>query len=234
MKGIWRVLGNCAIAVLAAHLGWKQVDQGGDDTSRQALLGKGIGHLGLGRSQLSLAVEMAFSVARVPAGFASVHGCDPQPSYDFPVLGPTLGDALESLRKVAPDYDWRVEGGVVDLVPAGGFPAPLLTRVAEYDSKDANSLTWAAGLLLQLPEVRAAKSKLGFTEAPNEIQVGLGMARKYGTPPAPSEPPLAVRCRGCAVYEVLNNLIRKRGHGLWVYEEHRCGGLKTLRVSFSD
>ncbi len=112
------------------------------------------------------------------------------------------------------------------------FPPLLRISLREFDSNGANNLSGAADLLLQLPEVREARSRLGFSDAPNEIPVGLSAMPKHGTPRPPRV--LAVRCQDCSIYEVLNGLVRANGHGVWLYGERQCGGIKTLHIWFSD
>lgn len=203
-----------------------------NDSSEREVLQKQVGHLDLKRDLLTYAFEMTLNAADTPGGIAITHGCDDEPSRDLPVLGPTLGDALTGIQKVAPEYAWRVNDGVVNLTPREGFPALLRTPLREFDSHDANNLSMAADLLVGLPEVEEAMTRLGFRESPNQVDVGLSSVPKHGTPPAP--PPLAVHCKGCTTYEALNALVRARGHGIWIYGERHCGGINTFRIAFSD
>ena len=193
---------------------------------------KEIGRLDLKRGLLTYAFEMTLSAAHTPGGIAMVFGCEGEQSRNLPVLGPTLGDALAGIQKAASDYAWNVNDGVVNLTATGGFPPLLRTSLREFDSKDANNLNSAADLLLQAPEVREARSRLGFSEAPNEIQLGLSAMPKHGTAPPPRL--LAVRCQDCSIYEVLNGLVRANDRGIWLYGERQCGGIRTLHISFSD
>lgn len=234
MKGSGKALCGSVLFILTCGPTLTLGGQLSNDSSERELLQKEIGRVDLKQGMLIYAVERTLTAANVPDGVAVVHGCEGEPSRDLPVFGPTLRDALTAIQKVAPDYKWHVTGGVVNVAPRGGFPPLLRTYLREFDSKDASNLTWAASLLIGAPEVGEAKSRLGFIEAPNEIEVGLGMGPKNGTPPAPRERPLAVRCQGCTISEALNAMVRARGHGLWVYDERHCGGISTFHIAFSD
>lgn len=219
---------TCCLTVRVASL-WPDSWSGSD------LLKRDTSRIPAGHDRLSDAVGRALIAARAPGGLAVVYGCEGERSYDLPALGPTLGDALAAIRKAAPDYEWRLNDNVVNLFPKGGFPDLLRTRANEFDSGDANNITWAGSLLMGLPEVREAISKLRFQEVPNQIELGMSSTPKYGTPPPPTEPPLDVRCRTCSVYQVLNALVQAKGRqGLWIYYERRCGGAKTFHITFSD
>jgi hypothetical protein len=111
------------------------------DFSDRELLQKEVGRLDLKRGLLTYAFEMTLSAAHTPGGIAMVFGCEGEQSRNLPVLGPTLADALNVIQKVAPNYEWRVNDGVVNLAPTGGFPPLLGTSLREFDSKDANNLS---------------------------------------------------------------------------------------------
>lgn len=234
MNSQWGRLFIC----LALFLACEAVGGGGGFGSQRSsiseVLERYVGPVAVSRDTLSTAFEATLRAAQVPGGFVSVCECNPEPTYKYPSLGPKLGDALEAIRRVAPDYDFQVKEGIVDLVPAKGIPDLLQTRISEFDSKATNNLTWAASLLMDLPEVRAAKSKLGYAESPNQIEIGMSGIPGYGKPPVPSNPPFAVQCHHCEVYEILNALQSARGHGVWRYQERHCQGLKTWRIEFSD
>ena len=196
-------------------------------------LRKDIGHVDLKSVTLAYALERTLDAAQVSGGIARVQGCEEDKTRDLPVLGPTLRDALTAIQKVPPDYTWRVNDGVVNVFPVDGMPAFLRTSVRQFDSQEANNVTWATSILMGLPEVRGAESKLKFGDAPNEIELGMSMAPKLGGALPPTEPPLAVRCKECTVYGVLNALVHTRGHGLWIYEERHCGGMTVFHIAFS-
>jgi hypothetical protein len=226
---------RCGSVVLIAT--WSLTLTVGSDLSNESsdreLLQSEIGLLDLGRAALTYVLERTLLAADVPGGIAVVHGCEGERPHDFPPLGPTLRDGLVAIEKVAPDYEWRATDGVVNVAPASGFPPLVRTPVQQFHSKDTSTLSAAASLLIAQPDVREAMSRLGFREAPDEIEVGLSAVPKHGTPTAPTERPFAVRCRSCKVYDVLNALVRAKAHGVWVYEERRCGGIKTFRIAFS-
>jgi hypothetical protein len=198
------------------------------------LLQKPISGLEVKSAVLTEAFGEILRAAEVPGGIAFVQGCEEERPRDFPPLGRTLREGLTTLTRVAPGYTWQTEDGVVNMAPNDGFPALLRTSLREFDSKDADNPTGVDSLLIALPEMQQAASVLNFQEAPNEVQLGFSMASKGGTPPPPRGAPLAIHCRACSSYQVLNAVVRATGSGMWIYEERHCSGVKTFRIAFSD
>jgi hypothetical protein len=234
MKVGGRVLSGGVVLIATWSLALTVGSDPSNASSHSELLQREIGRLDPGSGPMTYVLERTLLAADAPGGVAVVHGCEGERPRDFPVLGPTLRDGLVAIQRAAPDYEWHVTDEVVNVTPGDGFPPLLRTPVRGFDSKDANSLIWAANLLVDLPEVRDAMSRLEFRDAPNQIELGLGAAPKPGTPPAPTPRPLAVHCQSCAVYEVLNALVRAKGRGLWIYDERHCGGINTFHIGFSN
>jgi len=228
------VLHAGSVLVVACALTSKADPYLRSDRASVDVLQKTISGPALRSAVLTEAFGRTLSAAQVPGGIAVVEGCQEESARDFPPLGPTLQDALTAIQRVVPSYRWRMEDSVVNMTPTDGFPLLLRTLLHEFSSKDANNLTWAASLLVVMPEIRETMSRLGFRQAPNQVELGFSTVPKSGTSSPPEDPPLGVRCKNCSFYDVLNTLVRVKGGGTWIYQERHCSGINTFRLAFSD
>lgn len=225
------VLSAFSLTVFAsAH---NQLPPGASHT--QNLLDSNIGNIHFDNASAPFIFNYALIQAAVPGGIVDVSGCPngPKPVYSFAFADARLRDVLEAIAKHDPLDRWTVENGVVNLLPVKGTPALLDTRIGKFDSKDAATPNEAASLLAQSPEVEQAEKRLGLKN-PFHIQVGLGVARKYGSPIPKPRSPLALHLRNVTFLDALNALVRAKGSGVWMYREWHCSANNGYSVTFSE
>jgi hypothetical protein len=158
-----------------------------------------------------------------------LHGCEEPSGGGVHLLGSTLREVLDEIVTADPDYVWKVEDGVVNLLPTKGVPDLLTVRIAAFDSGNARSLAAAGTYLLALPELRGRATLLGFSQA--VTRSGLGAIGPIGTP-APKL--LKVRLRDVSLLDALNALVRANEHGEWVYHETHCESASSFVVQFPE
>jgi hypothetical protein len=136
---------------------------------------------------------------------------------------------LDEIVTVDPDYVWKVEDGVVNLLPTQGVPDLLTVRIAAFDSGNVRSLATAGTYLLALPEVRERATQLGFSQA--VTGTGLGAIGPIGSPPPKL---LKVRLHDVSLLDALNALVRANKHGQWVYHETHRESASSFVVQFPE
>jgi len=199
------------------------------------LLNRDIGNIHFDNAAMPFIFNYALIHAVVPGGIVDVGGCPngPKPAYSFALIDARLQDVLEAIAKRDLLDRWTVENGVVNLLPVKGTPALLDTRIGKFDSKDAATPSEAATLLAQSPEVERAEERLGLNN-PFHIQLGLGVARKYGSPIPKLASPLAVRLKNVTFLDALNALVRAKGRGVWMYREWHCSANNGYSITFAE
>jgi hypothetical protein len=160
------------------------------------------------------ALRYVFDQAKITGGYESVVGCTEKPPDRLTVKGTTLRSLFDAIAAADSTSRWSMIDGAVNFSPPGGTPKFLQTRISEYDSSDAPSLTVAASILLESSDVRDAESAFGFTTS-NSVSVGMGLSPKKGVS-IPKGHPISLRMQGTTIQGVLNALVRSNGHGLWV------------------
>lgn len=198
-----------------------------------SLLQRSLGKFVANYGSLEAAAVGSLFAAEAQGGVATVEGCQTVLVRNFRVTGPTLLDALQSIIKTDPQYRWEVRDDAVDLLPVGPAPPLLSVQIKQFDSKDATTLTDAASLLLQTPEIREVEAKLGFNKNINSVQLG-----PYAVPPpGESRQPerlLAVRLQNVTALDALNAIVRAHGHSVWVYREWHCRKSNGFRIRFVE
>jgi hypothetical protein len=212
-----------AVGILGAT-GWN------DD---QRILSRKIELPNIGRTCLANAAGIALSIAKVPGGIVLTRPCSEEQAkhtYSFP-SPVSVHDVMEILTSSDPSYRWSIELGVVNVTPHSGSPAILDTHISLFDSESHTTLSAAADLLLRLPEVRKRAKELRFDEAFSSLQ-GYYAIKKSGATPQATDEPLHVRVKDVTLRGALNAIVRKHGHGVWIYEEYWNSGKHYFEISF--
>jgi hypothetical protein len=180
-----------------------------------------------------LSAETAFMIAMDRAGAvggqAILHGCEKPPKKVVPYRGNTLRDVLNSIIAADPNYVWRMDNGVVALLPAKGVPDLLKVRISSFDSGDAWSLATAGIYLFALPEVRQRARELGFSQAISGSGLGSIVPGQH-----PARKVLDIHLQNLTLLEALNALVRSTKRGQWIYDETDCGAEKNFQVQFPE
>jgi hypothetical protein len=86
----------------------------------------------------------------------------PRPNVKIDFWFATVEDMVEGIVKAAPGYQWRNQGGFIDIYPADGGCPLLETTISEFE---VNNTDWLAATdtLTNLPEVGRELNALGLT-----------------------------------------------------------------------
>jgi hypothetical protein len=168
----------------------------------------------------------------VPGGFAEITVCSDVPKGRLKLQqGTTIREAMDAFIAANPSYQWRLQGGVVNLMPQDDVPL-LDTKIVKFD-KDATDREIPAVLqdLLSLHEVQERAAALGLK--PGLGQGGPGVVEEH---PAPKEPvAFHISVRDRSLQDAFNEVVRTSGKGVvWIYHETDCNGEKTYILEVPD
>jgi hypothetical protein len=169
------------------------------------------------------AFQGALGLARVPAGVATVFGCQEDPPQQlFRGVGQKVSDVMDQLVSMDPKYRWEMDDGVINLLPVAGEPALLRTQIPAFDADDITSAWAVVGKIEQAQEVRKAMGDM-------ELSWGL---KVFSTLFSPNPKKFSVHFKGGSVREALNAAARAEGSAIWDYTEKHCNGKNEVVISF--
>ena len=122
----------------------------------------------------------------------------------------TVDDLVEGIVKAAPGYQWRNQGGFIDIYPTD-VGCPLLeTAVSEFE---VNNKDWLAATetLTNLPEVRRELNVLGLTRRKLDKQ----------TPPATL---FSVSLRNVSFRRALHEITKSSQNNFWMFKRYGYRG----------
>jgi hypothetical protein len=155
----------------------------------------------------------------VPVGIVFTDGVRDK-LYQFNPSSNTTRGVLDSIVAVAPNYRWRLEKGVINLLTEADS-APLLDfRLSEFRAENASTRS-ILDSLENNEAVRKRGSELGF-DGPQiyTLFIGLIDTRRYH-----------LTCTNRSVRDVLNSISRLDGSS-WMYAEYVDNGKKKYRFGF--
>jgi hypothetical protein len=202
------------------------IGQNADDT--RAILHRSAAINSADSATLSNATASALRSAKVPGGIVFVGGCGNDPMYTFSHAGPTLEDALHSVIRSNPRYEWTIVKGVVNVRPVNGELSLLSVNMRNVEIKKAYSLDLVASELLSVAEVRRRMTELNFT--PGYVRLGMNDLPR-STDTRMKEPP-AYQFRNVTLREALDSVARRHGTAVWEYRENHCKGKTEVQLQF--
>jgi hypothetical protein len=128
-----------------------------------------------------------------------------------------LRNALNELVLANPAFQWKIECRVVNLLPTGGEPELLRTRIAHFHAEQGSEMKIAR--FLDFPEVKRRAETLGL----------LSYEFVFGGVPPSVFLKKNVDCTNVTLRELLNLVItaaedKNGGTPSWVYSESECNG----------
>jgi hypothetical protein len=149
-----------------------------------------------------LAVEFGITI-----GFEADHR-QPRPRVKFELREATLQNVLDAIVRAQPAYQWRQEGGFVDVYPLKGG-SPLLDTVIGHFQVSAANWAEASDALLSLPEVQASVSanRLGRREA---VRGATGRSGDV----------FSLYVENVPVRRALHEIAKRSGSHLWVFRQY--------------
>lgn len=144
----------------------------------------------------------------------------------FPEYEPkefSLDERLNLITQLNPNYTWKYEQGVINLIPSKSVPELLNVKVKNFKVSNLYNLNLIIDKILQLPEVVESHKRLNLKQG---IQFG-GLQ----SPPS-RRPQIEMIFKDKTLQEILNEVVRERGRGIWVYSESNYNGVDTFTLDF--
>ena len=174
-------------------------------------------------------VAEALYDAGVPGGIAVLHYCGDFPTRSLKPSGPSLRALLDAVVSTDPDYSWRINEGVVNLIPRYIKLQFLDARVSKLDLK-LKTPDEALNILLALPEVQSQANR----ELGSRVVQGFPYAFSANAVGGQPERTFSLKLTDTTVAEALNAIARAYGSAIWVLVKNECAnnGRKTFSIKF--
>ncbi len=144
----------------------------------------------------------------------------------FPELSATnftLKDNLDLITQKNKNYRWENNNDVLNLLPSKSVPKLLNVRIKDLKVTFKNNLSIVADSILHSPEVIKEKENLHLRE---------GIYHGGLSSPPDKRPATEMTFHNKTVKEILNEVLRKHGRGVWLYRESYYNGTNTFTLDF--
>jgi len=174
------------------------------------------------------AVAQALLDADVPGGITVLHYCGGFPTRSLKLRSASVRGLLDEVVSADPNYSWRLNEGVVNLIPRYTKLHFLDTRVSKLDLKEKTP-DEALNILLALPEVQS--------QANNELGSRAFQGFAYAYPPnadRQQQKTFSLVLTDTTVAEALNAIAKAYGSAVWVLAKNECnnGGRRNFSIKF--
>lgn len=167
----------------------------------------------------------AFILANNPGGLIAIQNSCPE-NVVFPDYKPeelSFRKRLELITQMNPNYKLEDEQGVTNLVPTKSIPELLNVKIHNLKIAFDTNLDPALNEILRLPEV---------VEKLQELHLRRGMQFGGLQSPPSKRPPIQMEFKDKTLRQILNEIVRKRGRGVWVYNESNYNGENNFSLEF--
>lgn len=170
------------------------------------------------------AVAILLAKSHIPGGIIRKDSCDPvevvgATNRVYNLQGLTVRQALDQIVGGEHGYTWKVDDGVVVVLPLDGLPPLLTTVVKRYEVKFPKyEITETTNVLKQAPEIREKARELHLEEAP-ELLIGGPSINTYTK---------QLVFTNTSPYQILNSVATMQRASVWEYSEFEC----KSRVTF--
>lgn len=130
---------------------------------------------------------------------------------------------MELITQMNPNYKLEDEQGVTNLVPTKSIPELLNVKIHNLKIAFDTNLDPALNEILRLPEV---------VEKLQELHLRRGMQFGGLQSPPSKRPPTEMEFKDRTLRQILNEIVRKRGRGVWVYNESNYNGENSFSLEF--
>jgi len=134
-----------------------------------------------------------------------------------------LKETLNLITKANPAYSWIEKDCVITLLLLSVRPELLRTEIGSARILLDANLDTVISQLVGLPDVTAKLKEL-------DLKAGLQFGGLHSPPK--SKLPTEMSINNMTLYDVLNEIVRKRGRGVWVYSESEFNGDKRFALEF--
>ncbi|MGH9899492.1 MAG: hypothetical protein ACRD4L_11660, partial [Pyrinomonadaceae bacterium] len=140
--------------------------------------------------------------AAVVGGTARVLSCEEDIlKQPWSPMSQSLRQVLETIIKADPRYGWRIEDGVINLLPVNGEPPLLGIHINEFHAENVTSANNALDLLLRLPEVKKGMNDF-------HLKPGIRLIKELSRANPPS---FTVHSKDVTLRQALNAIARTQG-----------------------
>jgi hypothetical protein len=136
----------------------------------------------------------------------------------------TLVEKLNLITQMSPNFVWKDDDDVFTLAPTNSMSNLLDTQINSLKLEDGYNLNLIIGKILQLPEV---------VEKLKEMKLRQGLQHGGLTSPPSKKKSYELVFKDQTIRQILNEIVRKRGRGVWVYSETEWNGVNTFSLDFS-
>jgi hypothetical protein len=134
------------------------------------------------------------------------------------LLDPTITDVMNAVVQSSKKYQWRQNGGFVEVWPLAGSNPLLDTRISSFNVKDVTP-SEAFDQLFNLPEVQASMTNLSLKRQSPE-----------GSPKKLSSTRFSVSLEGVTLREALNQIAQESRIEIWIFRNYPNGSFSISSV----
>ena len=134
------------------------------------------------------------------------------------LLDPTITDVMNAIAESSKQYQWRQNGGFVDVWPIAGSNPLLETRISSFKVKDI-SPSDAFDQLLNLPEVQANMTTLNLKRRAPDVSTGKLSSSRF-----------SVNLEGVSLREALNRIAQESRIEIWIFRNYPNGSFSISSV----
>jgi hypothetical protein len=163
--------------------------------------------------------------ANKPGGLITTRNSCPE-NVVFPEYEPEelyLDERLNLITQMNPNYKWKDEQGVINLAPTKFTPKLFNVKIRNVKVMFDTNLNLALSEILGLPEV---------VEKLKELNLRRGLQFGGLQSPPSNRLPTEMIFKNKTLQQILNEIVKKRGRGIWVYSESHFNGTDTFSLEF--
>lgn len=214
------VLITCFVLVTVAAIQGQASATKGSTASSQVVLAKTAGPVGLGRIDAVSALLFGFTNAEIPGGIVRIVNCyGSEPQVKIPADA-SVKQLLEIVALKVPEYRWRIDDGVVNVIPYTSFPVPLDIRISEFQVEELSALD-ALNRLLDNMQLKQELQARGLFQGLKLSGGGFPISKKR----------ITLDLKDSTLLEALNAIVRSDGRAVWGYTLRPCNGRNEYEIN---
>ncbi|HLK63474.1 MAG TPA: hypothetical protein VKU19_08540 [Bryobacteraceae bacterium] len=168
-----------------------------------------------------------------PGGMIIVSGCGVPARYSVGFsAGMPWSTALDTLTSIFPENYWTFKDGVANLLPKQGVPSVMDVQIERFEWDTAANEPSAIFRIFDANGVKSHLTALGLTPY-SGLQAFTWLQKAPKVVNGVPEPRRGQKYKleNVTVLTALNAIAAAYGDEFWLYEERKCGGEKTYRIS---
>lgn len=191
----------------------------GTETPEKMILSKAAGSIGSLPINIVDATVHGFVNAQVPGGVVRIIDCNGREAQVSGKDSRSIQDLLNLLVLKAPEYRWKLDDGVINLMPNTGFPVPLDIRLPNFKMENGTALE-AMNELVDRPDLKREFAARGLFRGLELTGGGFPISKKR----------ISLDLKDATLLEVLNSIVRADGRAVWGYTLIPCQGWNQYQL----